>query len=161
MSVKVFRVHPDAVLPARAEEEAAGYDLSCIEDFSISPGELVKVRTGLVIQPPDGFHMEVLARSGNAAKYVIMLANNVGLIDRSFAGPKDEIVVLLYRATKVEQSFVRGVSSNLNSDRPVEFKKGDRIAQLVFRKTEIFDIVEVSKAPKEEDRGGFGSTGVK
>lgn len=152
MEVKVFRVHPDAVIPQRAEDGAAGYDLRAIEDFTIHHGEKVIVRTGLVIQPPEGYHTEILPRSGLAFKHNIMLANNVGLVDRSFSGPDDEIKVMLYMAPEEEYD---------DYSIEVPFKKHDRIAQIVFRKTEVFDLVEVNSAPKESSRSGFGSTGLR
>jgi dUTP pyrophosphatase len=158
MKARIFKTHPDAIIPSRKSDEAAGYDIHCLEDFSIQPGGRVVVRTGLVIQPEEGFHIELLARSGLAYKHGIMLTNNVGLVDRDFAGPKDEIAVMLYRVPVVEYY---GSIVQLPFDQPIEFKKGDRIAQLVFRETVFMDLVEVDQAPGDLDRGGLGSTGVK
>ncbi len=152
MKARIFRSHPDAIIPSRKSEEAAGYDIHCVEDFSISPGERIVVKTGLIIQPPPGYHFEILPRSGSAFKHGIMLTNNVGLVDRDYAGPKDEVAVLLY--------MVPNASLN-HPVVPVPFKKGDRIAQLVFRKTEVLEFEEVDAAPRDLDRGGLGSTGVK
>ena len=160
-AVKVFKIHPDARLPYRASDEAAGYDICAVEGFSLKPGERVVVPTGLVIQPPPGYHFEILDRSGMAFKHNIMLINGVGLVDRDYAGEKDEVKVMLYRAPLV---WFGGTLANVfakgNID-PVSFEPGERVAQIVFRKTYVPDIVEVSQAPKEIDRGGLGSTGTK
>lgn len=161
-TVKVFKVHPKAIIPEIKSDEAAGFDLCCIEDFTIMPNQRLIVRTGLVMQPPEGYHMEILVRSSMSFKHGIMLTNNVGLIDRDYAGPKDEIKVMLYMCP--EQPMVIGksrtsVTTSLSQLEDVTFKAGDRIAQVVFRKTESFSFEEVESAPKEGDRGGLGSTG--
>ncbi len=166
MKARVFRTHPDAILPSTKSAEAAGYDIHCLEDFTIAPGQRVVVKTGLVIQPPPGFHIELLARSGLAYKHGIMLTNNVGLVDRDYAGPKDEIAVMLYMVPQIHvfQDMGGGFTSTFThhpQPTPVPFKKGDRIAQLVFRETVFMEMEEVDAAPSELDRGGLGSTGVK
>ncbi len=158
--VLVYKMDKRAVLPEQKSIEAAGFDLCCLENFSISPGQSLAVRTGLVVQPPEGYHTEIFLRSSLAKNYGIMLGNNIGLVDRDYAGKSDEVIVLLHRVPYYT-SQNRGVSVSINQDRPVEFKAGDRIAQLVFRKTEVFELVEVKEAPAGVDRGGFGSTGVK
>lgn len=149
-AVKVFKVHPDAIVPSRKGTDNAGYDLHTIEDFSLHQGERAVVRTGLVIQPPPGYHTEILLRSSLAYKHNIILINSVGLVDRSYAGPTDELRVMLYKLPWL------GLSRELSE--PVAFEAGDRVAQLVFRKSELLEIEEVAEAPGT-DRGGFGSTG--
>jgi dUTP pyrophosphatase len=148
--VLVYKVHPDAVIPERKSKYAAGYDLCTIIDFTLYPGQRIIIPTGLVIQPPCGYHTEILPRSGLAYKHGIMLTNNVGLIDFDFAGPEDEIKIMLYRVPSLpdEESY------------EVSFKKRDRIAQLVFRQTNFLNFKEIAQAPSQTDRGGFGSTGV-
>lgn len=155
--VKVFKVHPDAVVPSNQTGEAAGYDLHCVEDFKLAPGRRIAVRTGLVIQPPEGYHIEILARSGLAYKYGICLTNNVGLIDRDFCGPEDEIKVLLTYIPSMARGPMYGAI--MDNFKMLEFKKGDRIAQFVFRHTHRLEFEEVGAAPGD-DRGGLGSTGV-
>jgi dUTP pyrophosphatase len=155
MEAKIYKCHPDAVIPAPQTGEAVGFDLSTIEDFIMSPGDRRVVGTGLVVQPPPGYHTEIFLRSGMAFKYNIMLINGVGLIDRDYAGPTDELKVMLYYAPLMFDDFGKLV---FTFKRAHKFKKGDRIAQLVFRKTEKFTLVETEQAPAL-DRGGLGSTG--
>jgi dUTPase len=90
-----------------------------------------------------------------AFKYTIMLINGVGLIDRDYAGPTDELKVMLYSAPLMYDGFGK---ARFHHSQAQKFKKGDRIAQLVFRKTEKFTLVEIDHAPAS-DRGGLGSTG--
>jgi dUTP pyrophosphatase len=146
--VKVYKCHPDAIIPERKSSEAAGYDLCAIEDFTLYPGDRVVVGTGLVIQPPPGVHTYIHVRSGMSFKHSLILINGVGVVDRDYGGPHDEFKVMLYRLP------VNG------EDGPLAFKKGDRIAQIVFAPTMYGKLVEVSEAPTS-DRGGFGSTGVR
>ena len=155
MEAKIYKYHLDAVIPAPQTGEAVGFDLHTIEDFTLAPGERRVVGTGLVVQPPPGYHTEIFLRSGMAFKYNIMLINGVGLIDRDYAGPNDELKVMLYAAPLV---FSDQGKARLSINRTHAFKKGDRIAQLVFRKTEKFTLTEVNSAPSL-DRGGLGSTG--
>lgn len=155
MEAKIYKCHPDAIIPKPQTGEAVGFDLHAIEDFVITPGDRRVVGTGLVVQPPPGYHTEIFLRSGMAFKYNIMLINGVGLIDRDYAGPTDELKIMLYSAPMIFEDFD---AVKFNFKRAQKFKKGDRIAQLVFRKTEKFTLTEIDHAPAE-DRGGLGSTG--
>ena len=163
-ALRVFKINPEAKLPVRKTEEAAGYDLCTIEDFTLWPGQRIVVGTGLVVQPPPGYHTEILLRSGMAYKYNIMLINSVGLIDRDYAGPTDELKLMLYRAPEFSsaslQIDLKTKNPDLRSYDPVSFSAGDRVAQLVLRKTETLDVLELAEAPAR-DRGGLGSTGHK
>jgi len=143
-AAKIYKCHPDAIIPEVKSRGAAGYDLHAIEDFTIEPGDRAIVGTGLVVQPPRGYHTEIILRSGLAYKHNIMLVNGIGLIDRDYSGETDELKVMLYLP--------------LGEEKEVSFEKGDRVAQLVFRMTYLPSLVEVDEAPGET-RGGFGSTG--
>jgi dUTP pyrophosphatase len=167
--VKIFKCNKKAVIPEIKESGSAGYDLCCIEDFSISPGQRVVVGTGLVIQPPEGYHTEIVVRSSMAFKHGIMLTNNVGVIDRSYSGPEDEVKIMLFMCPEQPVTLGRrrtsvttqvGGTSDDNVNKEINFKAGDRIAQVLFRKTESFSFEEIEHAPKDTDRGGLGSTGV-
>lgn len=162
----VFITREGASIPTRQSPEAAGYDLCTPVDFSIAPGEMVVVPTGLVIQPTAGLHMEILPRSGLAHKHNIMFMNNVGLIDRDYAGPTDEIHLMLYRAPvtavkKLDRNTGEWVENYQPSQEPIHFRRGERVGQLVFRSTEFLNFTVVKNAPGESDRGGLGSTGTK
>lgn len=154
--VKIFKAHPDAIIPEMHSTEAAGYDLHTINDFSLYPGERFVADTGLVVQPPEGYHTEILLRSGLAYKNNIVLINGVGLIDRDYSGFSDTLKVMLYRLPLSQCSGIPGL---VDPHGIVSFKKGERIAQMVFRKTERFQLEEIFEAPKGMARGGLGSTG--
>ncbi len=134
--------NPDLPLPARATDQAAGYDVrSADPDFVIQPGEIRLVGTGLVMELPEGIECQVRPRSGLAVRHGVTLPNTPGTIDPDYRG---EVKVPLI---------------NLGKE-AVGVQRGDRIAQLVFAR---FEVLEVSEAEEvgDTDRGagGFGSTG--
>jgi dUTP pyrophosphatase len=140
--VLVKRLDPGVPLPSYAHPGDAGADLTAAEDVELAPGERALVRTGLAIALPAGYAAFVHPRSGLAAKYGVTLVNAPGTVD---AGYRGEIKVTLL---------------NTDRDRPVSFKRGDRIAQLVIQRVEraTFHEVEVLPGSVRGD-GGFGSTG--
>ena len=127
--------------PSRATDGSAGYDLHSTESFTIAPGQIAKVGTGVRIDFPDGIHGEIMPRSGLAAKYGIDTL--AGLIDGDFSG---EIIVIMIN----------------HGNSKCHFEAGDRIAQLVFRETITPDLA-LGEVVEKESRGGrgFGSTGLK
>jgi dUTP pyrophosphatase len=140
--LQVQRLHPAAVLPVRAHDDDAGYDLRALEALTLGPGERAMVRTGIAIELPAGHAGLVLPRSGLAARHGITLVNAPGLID---AGYRGEVKVLL-----------------LNTDREVAFDvgAGDRIAQLVVVAVATPEIVDADAlAASVRGEGGFGSSG--
>jgi dUTP pyrophosphatase len=139
-----LRLDPDAILPERAHQGDAGFDLRSIEELELGPGERAMVRTGLAVAIPDGHAGLVLPRSGLASKYGLTLANAPGLID---AGYRGELICSVV---------------NLDRDQSVKIARGDRVAQLV-----IVAVPELRSAwvdelpPSSRGEGGFGSTGTR
>ena len=140
--VLVKRLDPGVPLPSYAHPGDAGADLTTAEDVELGPGERALVRTGLAIALPDGYAAFVHPRSGLAARHGVTLVNAPGTVD---AGYRGEIKVTLM---------------NTDRDRPVSFRRGDRIAQLVIQRVEraVFHEVTVLPGSSRAD-GGFGSTG--
>ena len=138
----VRRLHPEAVLPARAHPGDAGLDLVAVEEHRLAPGDRAAVATGLAVAVPHGWAGLVLPRSGLARRHGITLTNAPGLID---AGYRGELTVLLV---------------NLGRERHT-VRAGDRIAQLVLTPVSLAAAVEVDELPPSDGRGegGFGSTG--
>jgi dUTP pyrophosphatase len=135
--------NPDLPLPGRETPQAAGYDVrSAEEDFSLGPGEIRAVATGLTMELPDGVECQVRPRSGLAARFGITLPNSPGTIDPDYRG---ELKVLL---------------QNTGSE-AVDIGRGDRIAQLVFARFEAPDVREAEDlSDTARGQGGFGSTGL-
>jgi dUTP pyrophosphatase len=149
----ITKIHKDAVFPSYGTEQSAGIDLCICEDVIIYPGQVKLVRTGLVIKPPMGYYYELCLRSSTPIKNPgIVLANGIGVIDADYCGLADEIKIPLLN------------TNTRTSRRAIEFKKGDRIAQLVLRELHQPSLVDVTNESvnvwgRGFSRGGFGSTG--
>ena len=140
--VLIRRLDPGVPLPSYAHPGDAGADLTAAEDIEQAPGQRALVRTGLAIALPDGYAAFVHPRSGLAANHGVTLVNAPGTVD---AGYRGEIKVTLL---------------NTDRDRPVSFRRGDRIAQLVIQRVERAVFHEVTMLPdSSRGDGGFGSTG--
>jgi dUTP pyrophosphatase len=139
-TLRVKRVHTDASLPSRGSAHAAGYDLSCIQDFEIHPQKRELVQTGIAIQMPPGVYGRVAPRSGLTVRHGVHIG--AGVIDSDYTG---ELKVAMF---------------NLG-DTSVSFKRGDRVAQLILERHEIADVQEVNEfETSDRGEGGFGSTGL-
>jgi dUTP pyrophosphatase len=132
----------DAKIPEYQTVGASGCDLVANEDGRIWSGSSMLVKTGLYLEIPQGMEGQIRSRSGLALNYGVTVLNSPGTIDSDYRG---EVKVLLRNS----------------SAKPFDFKKGDRIAQLVFSRVEQveFRVTELEKlANTERADGGFGST---
>ncbi len=142
--MKVKKLNPNAILPTRGSQCAAGYDLyACLDAAAviIPPHTTYLVDTGWAMQIPWGLFGAIFARSGLASKRGLRPANCVGVIDSDYRGP---VKVALHNDT----------------DEPQSIQNGDRIAQLVLIEYDYIDF-EVVEDLDDSERGadGFGSTG--
>lgn len=144
MKIKVMN-RSNFSLPQYETVAAAGLDVraNTTEAITINPLERVMVPTGLFVEIPIGYEIQVRPRSGLAAKFGITVLNSPGTIDADYRG---EIKIILV---------------NL-SNNPYTLNPEERVAQLVVAKHERIDW-EQSETLSQTDRGagGFGSTGKK
>jgi len=178
VSVKIKRLHPDAVVPAYAKPGDAGFDLVAIEDVVIAPGETAKVRTGLAFEIPEGFELQIRPRSGISAKTKLRVSNAPGTVDSGYRG---EVCVLVDNIRHPEYTIEGSdvVPENdycvINVNREEEYgvtrkypigthiiRRGDRIAQGVVAPVyrAAFEVVD-ELGETERGEGGFGSSGVR
>ena len=68
MEIKINKLHKSAILPTRANDSDAGYDLYAIQDMIVGPMEKAIVPTGISIEIPKGYYGRVAPRSGLAVK---------------------------------------------------------------------------------------------
>ena len=138
----------DLGLPAYETEGAAGADLRANLDAGmraaghmLNPGARLLVPTGLRVEIPQGFEVQIRPRSGLALKHGITLPNSPGTIDSDYRGPLGVIVL------------------NAGTE-PFHITHGLRIAQMVVAPV-VQARFEVAEALDETQRGqaGFGSTG--
>jgi dUTP pyrophosphatase len=141
IELRVQRLRPEAVVPARAYSGDAGLDLSSCDRVELAPGERALVPTGIAVAIPEGYAGFVQPRSGLAAKHGISIVNTPGLVDSGYRG---ELLVNLVNSDP-RQSFT--------------VEPGMRIAQLVIIPIPELELVEVDELP-ESERGvrGFGSS---
>ena len=141
MTLKIKKLHPEAVLPRYGREGDAGLDLSATESVIIPPSERRTVATGIAIAIPSGSVGLIWDRSGLAAKQGIKSMG--GVIDANYRG---EIKVILHNLSK----------------EPFTVEKGMRIAQLLIQPVQQKEIVEVQELEEtERNEQGFGSTGTR
>ena len=142
-TVRVKKLHPNAVLPTYGSMEAAGADLyACLEEaVTVQPGEVFWVPTGIALEVPRGCAGLVYARSSMGAKRGLAPANKVGVIDSDYRG---EIRVVLLNHSKEPQTI----------------QPGERVAQFVITPVLQPCYEEVEElADTDRGAGGFGSTG--
>jgi len=144
MTVKVINRSSNP-LPEYATSFAAGLDVRANNEAPIvlQPLDRAMVPTGLFLEIPAGYEVQVRPRSGLAAKKGITVLNAPGTIDADYRG---EVCVILV---------------NL-SDQPFTVERGERIAQLILAKHEVIEWEEVDElASSDRGAGGFGSTGTR
>lgn len=133
--------HP--ILPSRATEGSAGYDLSSLEDVTIEPRQIKLIPTGLKVFMPKDEALFVFPRSSLAIKKGLMMSNSVGIIDADYYGNKDNDGHIMVPLMNIK-------------DVAVTIMKGERIAQGVFMP---YLKTSDDEAKSQERQGGFGSSG--
>ncbi len=131
-------------LPTYATAGAAGMDIKANVEVSITlaPLERMLVPTGIFMEIPANYEVQVRPRSGLAYKNGITCLNTPGTIDSDYRG---ELKVLLVNLSNLPQTI----------------NNGDRIAQLVVAKVEMATLTLVEKLNDTvRAAGGFGHTGV-
>jgi dUTP pyrophosphatase len=136
---------PNAVTPKYAYDSDSGFDLHSTEELWVEPMDRRLVPTGIHIDIPDGYEIQVRSKSGLALKQGLIVLNSPGTVDQGYTG---EIQVILFNASKYRHNIT----------------KGQKIAQAVLCPVvsgKWITLVE-KKEINEKDRNanGFGSTGL-
>ena len=134
--------HP---LPAYQTAHAAGMDVraNLTDAITLKPLQRALIPTGLFMEIPVGYEVQVRPRSGLAYKHGIGIVNSPGTIDADYRG---ELKVLLVNLS--DEEFV--------------VQDGERIAQLVVARHETAEWLEVAELTETaRGTGGYGSTGTK
>lgn len=140
-SCLVYRTCPDAILPSQSRVTDAGHDLTIIHKVRNLTHNVSLYDTGLRVRVPHGYYTEIIPRS-SLSKSGYMLANSVGIIDRSYNGN------LLIALAKIDETT------------PI-LSLPFRCCQLIFRKQHFLRIeeIDIDLADTSRGSGGFGSTG--
>ena len=129
-------------LPRRATSGSAGYDFYSPIDFSLAPGENIKIPTGVRVRIDDGWVLKIYPRSGLGFKFRLQLNNTVGIIDSDYYNSDNEGHICIK------------ITNDSKEGKTVAVKKGEGFAQGIFVEygiTEDDDVTDVRN-------GGFGST---
>ena len=123
-----------------AKRGDVGMDLKCLEGFEIKPFETKKIKTGIQLELPAHYEAQVRPKSSLSSAGILI---HLGTVDNGYRG---DITVVMTNLTN-------GV---------VEFKKLQKVAQLVIKKYEDdIETIEVEEINQNTERGttGFGSSG--
>ncbi len=143
MKLDVVKLRDDAILPEYQTAGAAGADLhACIDEpIVLQPLERRVIPTGLAMSIPEGFEVQIRARSGMSIKHGITMVNGIGTIDADYRG---EVGVLAINLS--QEAFT--------------IEPGMRIAQMVVARYEVASWNVVTELDETvRGTGGYGSSG--
>ena len=145
MKVEYSQSNVDSIDPSYAYPTDSGFDLFSTEEIEIESFGRSLIPTGLHIDIPDGYEVQVRSKSGLALKQGLMVLNSPGTVDQGYTG---EIQVILFNTTKNN----------------VIIKKGQKIAQAVISPVVSGKWIKLTKVDninnKDRNENGFGSTGI-
>lgn len=123
----------------KAHSTDSGFDLKSVEEFSLEPGEIRLISTGIKLALPKNYEAQVRPKSGLSSKGFMVY---LGTVDNEYRGE------------------VKVIAQN-NSIKKIDIKDGQKIAQIVFNKLDNIELLELSNIQEDTERGdgGFGSTG--
>jgi dUTP pyrophosphatase len=138
--LKVKKLSKNAKIPTYGHEGDACFDLYALENYTVRPGEVLLIRTGLAMAISEGYEMQVRPRSGLSLKGLI-IPNSPCTIDAGYRGE------------------IKTPMANV-SDKATTIRAGDRYAQATIKPIWRVIFQEVDDLPdSERGEGGFGSTG--
>jgi dUTP pyrophosphatase len=144
-TLKVELLNDDAKFPEYAYPSDSGFDLYSTEECLILPFDRKLVPTGIHIDIPENYEVQIRSKSGLALKQGLMVLNSPGTIDQGYTG---EIQVILFNTSKDK----------------VKIEKGQKVAQAVLCPVINGKFVSFEQVDKIEDKdrgdNGFGSTGI-
>jgi dUTP pyrophosphatase len=165
-ALNVKKLHPEAKLPTKAHINDLAYDLYALEDVTLRPGMVTKVRTGIACGFPTGMGALIRDRSSVATKQGVFVV--AGVIDNEYTG---EILVAFFNPLRANHYVVEHGDGACDytteeyeilspKECEIEFKAGDKIAQMILTPTYTYPVEEVDDLG-ETTRGekGFGSSG--
>ncbi len=141
IEIKFQKLHPDAQVPSYAHIGDAGADVCGVTEVTLQPQNRAAIPTGLAVDIPIGYEIQVRPKSGLALKHGLAVLNAPGTID---AGYRGEIQIIMI---------------NLGTD-AYTFVKGQKIAQLVLKPVIQARYIEGELGNSDRGIGGFGSTGL-
>ena len=142
LNIPIKQVDSDLPLPKYETAGSVGFDLICRESVEVNPGCLALIPANVIIAIPQGYMLMVTLRSSTPRKHGLLMPHGIGIIDRDYCGPNDEIKVQVFNF----------------SQKVAKIERGSRIAQGVLLHVDRAEWIEIT-AMSDKSRGGFGSTG--
>ena len=139
---EIREIYRQIALPKRATAGSAGYDFYSPVDFSIAPGESIKIPTGIRVEMDQEWVLKCYPRSGLGFKYRLQLNNTVGIIDSD------------YFYSDNEGHMFAKLTNDGREGKTVELAKGTGFMQGIFVEYGI----TVDDDASGVRNGGFGST---
>lgn len=118
-------------------------DLRSAEDVTLETGEFHLINLGVSVQLPEGYEMIIAPRSSTYKNFGLIQTNSIGVVDESYCGDND----ILRMPVK--------------ADRHTEIHVNDRVCQFRIMKHQPTIVFEEVEHLEGQDRGGFGTTGIK
>ena len=140
-NIKVFKTDENAVIPKKAFQEDAGYDLTIIKKIKDFNSRTSLYDTGIKIEIDEGYYTVIVPRS-SISKSGYILANNIGIIDNHYRGN------LMIALTKI-------------ADDAPEIELPFKCCQLIVREQVLSNLIEIDEnnlSETKRNEGGFGST---
>ena len=131
-------------LPKRGTKSSAGYDFFALFDYTLKPGEIMKIPTGIKAQFNDDEVLFLIDRSSMGFKWNVRMCNQVGVIDADYYNNSDNEGHIWIKIQN-------------EGDKDYSVKKGEAMIQGIFMKYLMVDDDEVSTTRM----GGIGSTSKK
>lgn len=141
-AIKVLYHDPDLQKLEYIDGKSDWVDLRCAEEIAIREGDFALVNLGISVKLPEGFEMIIAPRSSTFKNYGLIQTNSIGVIDESYSSDKDIIKWPCY------------------ATRDTVVRKGDRICQFRILEHQPKLIFHEVSTLGDNERGGFGSTGV-
>jgi dUTP pyrophosphatase len=142
MKIHIQRLDKGLPLPVYETGGSVGFDILARVETTVAAGAIALIPGNIIVEVPEGYMLTVASRSSTPLKKGLLTPHGIGIIDKDYCGPEDEIKIQVYNF----------------SDKDVVILRGDKIAQGVFVRVDTFEWEEVD-AMKKPTRGGFGSTG--
>ena len=178
MEIKIKKLNQKAVIPQKAHDNDAAYDLYAISNGNIKVLETksktndkkgwrvlyIEYPIGLAIEPPVGYHIEIVSRS-SVSNTDLILANCLAVGDQGYRGEyrlrfKIPAMAAQWVTAESEIEAIALFDMAFKNLGVLKFSDGEKIAQMLIRKTEHMTIVEeLDLTETQRGEGGFGSTG--
>lgn len=139
---EILAMYESLTLPRRATKGSAGYDFFAPFSFRLSPGETIKIPTGIRARMEEGWVLKLYPRSGLGFKYRLQMNNTVGIIDSDYFDSDNEGHI-----------FIK-LTNDSNEGKSLEVPQGSGFAQGIFLEYGI----TIDDSAEGVRNGGFGST---